>query len=96
MMKASVLSMAAASALAVEVLTPPPSGLQGMTMHNRINEVDRSYEVDIAAVVTTPMPSELIELSQLPSDFDWSAVNGRSYTTKLLNQHIPQYCGSCW
>jgi len=29
-------------------------------------------------------------------NFDGEGKNSRSYCTKSLNQHIPQYCGSCW
>jgi len=37
------------------------------------------------------------EPSDRPADFDWCLTpDGRSYCTALLNQHIPQYCGSCW
>jgi len=31
-----------------------------------------------------------------PADYNWCDMNGTSYCTKMLNQHIPQYCGSCW
>ena len=32
----------------------------------------------------------------LPKAFSWANVGGRSLLTKNLNQHVPQYCGSCW
>lgn len=32
----------------------------------------------------------------IPENFTWSNVDGVNYLTKIWNQHIPQYCGSCW
>jgi cathepsin X len=32
----------------------------------------------------------------LPENFSWDNIEGKSYLTKMLNQHIPHYCGSCW
>ena len=35
--------------------------------------------------------------ADMPEAFSWHAhPDGKSYVTKSLNQHIPQYCGSCW
>jgi cathepsin X len=32
----------------------------------------------------------------MPSEFSWNNVDGVNYLTNMYNQHIPQYCGSCW
>jgi cathepsin X len=44
----------------------------------------------------SPLPHTYLEASHLPDSFTWGDVNGVSYLTHSLNQHLPQYCGSCW
>jgi cathepsin X len=40
--------------------------------------------------------NEDYNFKSLPGEFNWNDLNGISYLTKALNQHVPQYCGSCW
>lgn len=46
--------------------------------------------------VLSPRAHEVMATSDLPSDFHWGNVNGTNFLTESRNQHIPQYCGSCW
>ena len=38
----------------------------------------------------------LVPVKDLPETHIWNNVDGTNYLTNLKNQHIPQYCGSCW
>lgn len=40
-----------------------------------------------------PTDAEILEMSALPPTFDWC---DQGYCTSSWNQHIPQYCGSCF
>jgi len=44
--------------------------------------------------ITQPLPWET--LTAVPDSWDWRNVSGKSFLSTIRNQHIPQYCGSCW
>jgi len=60
------------------------------------NEIMISDDTVHNSFYQSPMPHTYIDVEELPESFSWGDVDGKSYLTKSLNQHIPQYCGSCW
>eukprot|EP00536_Pseudo-nitzschia_multiseries_P008799 jgi/Psemu1/297052/fgenesh1_pm.231_\ len=71
------------------------------------NGTEILYEGDeTKSHIVSPLPHTYLEESSLPKSFDWGRVETedgtntktktKSMLTRMLNQHIPQYCGSCW
>jgi len=68
----------------------------------RINEVWNKEQTEAAGLkwwgshVVSPRPQDYFKTEHLPANFTWGDKDGVNYLTMSRNQHIPQYCGSCW
>jgi len=47
-------------------------------------------------VFSSPRPQDYIKTEDLPDSWNWGDMKGQNLLTMSRNQHIPQYCGSCW
>merc|ERR1719354_1494917 len=71
-----------------------PSLVGAVRLRNgRMNEVLPKKK--LSAYITGPQPKD--HPKALPDNFNWcDHPDGKNYCTMNRNQHIPQYCGSCW
>jgi len=49
-----------------------------------------------SSLITTPLPHTYMSAKDVPASYDVRDIGGVNYATINKNQHIPQYCGSCW
>ena len=78
------LASAAAAAGSADLIKKPFNAFKHMPGH------------DVREKVESPLPVTYVPKHKVPRSFTWSNVKGVNYLTKMLNQHVPQYCGSCW
>lgn len=68
--------------------------------HRRKSELLTRSEIEERGINFRGNSSESHEWLAVPMDypenFTWCNKDGKSYCTMSRNQHIPQYCGSCW
>merc|ERR1719231_1023085 len=68
----------------------------------RLNEVWSKEQTEAAGLVhkgsyvINPLPQDYIKTEDLPMNHTWGDIDGVNMLTMSRNQHIPQYCGSCW
>ena len=70
-------------------------GALKLTKAGHVNEYRVLPGHDKKEKVLSKTPDAYVSSEDLPESFTWSNVSGHNFLSKSLNQHIPQYCGSC-
>jgi len=63
------------------------------------NEVIRNHKLRNSPQgqhITEPLPWTYLSEQDIPANWDWRNISGQNFLSVTRNQHIPQYCGSCW
>eukprot|EP01134_Creolimax_fragrantissima_P003666 CFRG3666T1 len=85
------LVVAAIASLSVSV----QAGCYGSNNPNK--PAPMTYEEKVAISYNyEPIATNDARAENIPEAWNWCNVGGKSYCAPSWNQHIPQYCGSCW
>jgi cathepsin X len=70
--------------------------LYAQKKHSEVWTPEFDAAAGIAPSSTDHLPYDILPNEALPQSFTWCDNNGTNYCTMNRNQHLPQYCGSCW
>ncbi len=82
--------------LGLDIATSASASADTTPAPKRFNEYKIMPGHTKRSVVRSPLAHTYVEAKALPKTFVWNNVGGHNFLSKSLNQHIPQYCGSCW
>jgi len=77
----------------------PPAVFECQAERHRRNELWSREMVERRGIEWRGNASDshqLLATAEMPDNFNWCKKDGVNYCTMSRNQHIPQYCGSCW
>jgi len=64
---------------------------------NEVWTKQQELEAGLPVLHAAPHPGDHpVKAADLPAEFTWCNKDGVNYCTMSRNQHLPQYCGSCW
>lgn len=70
--------------------------LIGLSMAGKWNQGKLNKKFEVPEHRKPKNPRVDVPKESLPSNWFWGNISGVDYLTVVKNQHIPQYCGSCW
>ncbi len=54
------------------------------------------HNIKMKPLIKSPLPQDYVDVNALPDNFWWGNSDSTNFLSWQVNQHLPQFCGSCW
>jgi cathepsin X len=72
------------------------AALVGVALAGKYNQIGAPCRIRNPNRAAPRITNPLVASNDLPETWEWQDLNGTNFLTTIRNQHLPQYCGSCW